>query len=108
MAVEVQAGKVFRGGASLLFGQPSSQYVVQRMSVADGDAGTLLQRYSMPDRLADCSFTGVDIGVQSSNIYVLLSCLLKTLTPLWETYSLVCDVAVRTCGVGIAVTTLGL
>ena len=64
-----------RNGGSLLFGDWSSPYVAQRMSVSDDDAGALLQRYLLPPRLSgSCFDDGVDIGSQSGNIYVLLSC----------------------------------
>ena len=63
---------------SLLFGQYGSPYVVQRISVDDRDAGTLLQRYSLPGRLqSSCYDSTLDVGTQTNNLYVLLQC--------WET-----------------------
>ena len=76
MAVtELLADHSGRGGGSLLFGDYASPYVAQRMSVGDDDAGTLLQRYTLPSRLTnECTDMGLDVGRQSNNIYVLIAC----------------------------------
>ena len=74
-----------RANGSLLFGDWASPYIAKRISVDDRDTGTLLQRYSLPDRLAECYDAGLDIGGVSSNIYVLLRCYDPTLSSLFYT-----------------------
>ena len=77
-----------RGNGSLLFSDYGSPYVAKRISVSDYETGSLLQRYSLPDRLSQsCYSAGLDVGIQTSNIYVLLQC--YTTGQYWEYYSLV-------------------
>ena len=63
------------GGGSVVFYTYYSSYPAQRISADDLDTGTLLQRYTLPPRLADsCVRVAIDIGSRTGNIYVLLEC----------------------------------
>ena len=64
-----------RMSGSLMFGDWNSPWVVQRISVHDDDAGSLLQQIALPRRLSDqCNDFGLDNGMRTGNIYVLLRC----------------------------------
>ena len=74
-ADDIFADYTGRGEASLYFSSYGTPYAVQRMSVDDKDAGRLLQRLSLPERLSEyCNSMDMDVGTQTSNLYVLLDC----------------------------------
>ena len=74
LATDLYADRTGRGGASLLI-SPGPDFVAQRMSIDDRDAGRLLQRYTLPARLSGiCVFQDMDVSAASGALYMLLLC----------------------------------